>query len=67
MKSIFEKAGVEVTKENRKNIDRLIHSVVCVEYKNCSATWKALKLSLAENESSFVEKIKDTLNSHLIQ
>ena len=41
MKSIFKKVGVEITKENKKEIDKLIHSIVGVEYKNCSATWKA--------------------------
>jgi hypothetical protein len=67
MKDIFEKVEVEVTKENKKDIDRLIHSLVGVEYKNCSATWKAVKSSLTENESSFVDKIKNALNSHPIQ
>ena len=43
MKDVFTKAGVEVIKENRKEIDRIIHSIVVVEYKNCSATWKAVK------------------------
>ena len=61
MKEAFEKAGIEVTKENRKEIDRLIHSIVGVEYKNCSPTWKEVKEHLAENEAAFIEKLKTAL------
>jgi len=61
MKDVFAKAGVEVTKENRKEIDRVIHSVVGVEYKDCSATWKAVKEHLAEDEGAFVEKLREAL------
>jgi molecular chaperone GrpE (heat shock protein) len=61
MNDVFTKAGVEVTKENRKEIDRIIHSIVGVEYKNCSATWKAIKEQLAENEEAFVEKLRKVL------
>lgn len=61
MKNIFEKSGVEVTKENRKEIDRIIHSIVGVEYKNCSATWKAVKEKLDEDEDDFIENLKEAL------
>ena len=33
MKDVFEEAGVAVTNENKKVIDRIIHSLVNVEYK----------------------------------
>lgn len=61
MKDVFTKADVEVTKENRKEIDRVIHSIVGVEYKDCSATWKAVKEHLAEDEGAFVEKLREAL------
>jgi hypothetical protein len=61
MKNIFDKSGVEVTKENRKEIDRIIHSIVGVEYKNCSATWKAVKEKLDEDEDDFIENLKKAL------
>lgn len=61
MKDVFAKAGVEVTQENRKEIDRVIHSVVGVEYKDCSATWRAVKEHLAEDEGAFVEKLREAL------
>lgn len=60
MKEIFLKTGVEVTKENRKEIDRIIHSIVGVEYKNCSSTWREVKNHLSENEDAFIQKLKDT-------
>ena len=62
MKDVFAKAGVEVTKENKKDIDRKIHSIVGVEYKNCSATWKEVKRRIAEDEESFVTMLKEALS-----
>jgi hypothetical protein len=61
MNVLFEKAGITVTKENKKDIDRAIHSIVGVEYKNCSATWKEVKKEIAENEENFVKKLKKEL------
>jgi len=58
MKAVFEKAGIDVTKQNKKDIDRAIHGIVGVAYKNCSATWKEVKKRLAENEDSFVQALK---------
>ena len=61
MKDIFNKAGVEVTKENRKDIDRKIHTIVGVEYKNCSATWREVKKMIAEDEEAFIIMLKEAL------
>ena len=61
LKGIFARAGVEVTKENRKDIDRKIHSIVGVEYKNCSATWREVKRRIAEDEEAFVTMLKEAL------
>jgi len=62
MKNVFAKVVVEVTKENKKDIDRKIHSIVGVEYKNCSATWKEVKRRIAEDEESFVTMLKEALS-----
>ena len=35
MKDVFTEIGIEATKENRKDIDRKIHGLLGVEYKNC--------------------------------
>jgi hypothetical protein len=61
MNDVFDKAGVTVTKENKKDVDRAIHSIVGVEYKNCSATWKEVKKRIAEDEESFVNMLKSKL------
>ncbi|MFC1884376.1 hypothetical protein ACFL2O_06385 [Thermodesulfobacteriota bacterium] len=61
MKDILEDAGVVVTKENKKEIDRLIHNLVDVEYKNCSPAWKAVKEEIKSDErerEAFIKKIK---------
>ena len=58
MKEVFAKAGVEITKENRKEVDRVIHGIVGVEYKSCPETWKAVKVMLAEDEDSFIDALK---------
>lgn len=62
LKAVFEKAGVVVTKENKREIDKAIHSIVGVEYKNCSATWKEVKKRLAEDEDGFITDLKEALN-----
>ena len=62
LKAVFEKAGVVVTKENKSEIDKAIHSIVSVEYKNCSATWKEVKKRLAEDDEAFITDLKEALN-----
>ncbi len=54
LKPIFEKAGIRITSENKKDIDKKIHQIVGIEYKNCSATWKEVKKRITENEENFV-------------
>ncbi|UCD45705.1 MAG: hypothetical protein JSV27_04255 [Candidatus Bathyarchaeota archaeon] len=54
MKDVFSKAGIEVTKENKKALDEAIHSYVGVEYKDCSSTWREVKKKLAEDEEAFI-------------
>lgn len=59
---IFEKAGIEVTGDNKREIDRVIHSIVGVQYKNCPDTWREVKRRIAENEESFVAKLTEECN-----
>jgi molecular chaperone GrpE (heat shock protein) len=63
LKHVFEKAGLEVTSENKRKIDRVIHGIVGVKYKNCSAAWKEVKKRLAEDEEGFVSKLKEALST----
>ena len=61
LNEIFEKAGITITKENKRDIDRVIHKTVGISYKNCSATWKEVKKLIAENEEKFVKTLKNKL------
>jgi len=58
LKSIFEKTGITITKENKRDVDRIIHNIVGVNYKNCPATWKEVKKRIAEDEENFVKQLK---------
>jgi hypothetical protein len=48
-------------KGKQKDVDRAIHSIVGIEYKNCPATWKEVKKRITEDEQSFVNAIKNKL------
>ena len=61
MNWIFEEIGVEATKENKRDMDRKIHELLGVEYKNCSATWKEVKKKLADDEVGFIADLKKAL------
>jgi len=62
---IFKKARINVTSENRKEIDRTIHGIVGVEYKNCPATWMEVKKRIAKDEEGFVSQLKQALGKHV--
>jgi hypothetical protein len=57
---IFRKAGIEVTSENKSEIDEIIHSMVGVKYKNCRDTWREVKEPIANGEAGFVLELKKT-------
>ena len=65
MNEILEEAGVEVTKQNKKDIDRVILGLVDVEYKNCSPDWKAIKEQIKTDDKTknrFIKTLKQELN-----
>jgi hypothetical protein len=61
MSGVLKDVDIEVTKENKKDIDKALHSLVNVEYKNCSSTWKELKKMLQSEEGRkvIVQSLKD--------
>ncbi|MCL5772601.1 MAG: hypothetical protein M1479_10090 [Actinobacteria bacterium] len=63
---IFKELDLEIIKENKKDVDKAIHKIVNVEYKNCPATWKKVKEILrSENKKQkleFIVKLKKELN-----
>jgi hypothetical protein len=68
MRDVLEEAGVEVTKENKKETDEIIHELVNVPYKQCSPAWKGVKERIKADEKSeslFVKELKKRLGSRL--
>jgi hypothetical protein len=61
LRDVFKKAEIQVTTDNKRDIDRVIHGIVGVEYKNCSATWKEVKKKIIEDEDKFVSVLKEKL------
>ena len=55
---VFKKAGIEVTSQNRREVDKVIHSIVGVEHKNCPAAWRKVKKRLAEDEEAFISRLR---------
>ena len=62
MKNVFTRAGIDITDENKRAVDRAIHDLVGVDYKNCSTTWKEVKQRLEDDEESFVSELKQSLS-----
>ena len=65
LQNILKKAEIEVTKENKREIDKVIHTIVSVEYKDCPATWKEVKKRITENEEGFVLILKEEWNKRI--
>ena len=64
MKDVLDEVGVEITAENKKEIDRILHKTVGVEYKNCSPAWKKIKEEILSDEKArerFVRRLKKEL------
>ena len=61
MTDIFSQLGVEITQDNKKDIDRKIHEYLGVEYKNCSETWKLIKERRAADPEKFINDLKTAL------
>jgi hypothetical protein len=60
MKDVFEEAGIEVGPDNKKGVDRRIHEIVGVTYKDCPAAWRAVKEEINDEASreAFVKRLK---------
>ena len=58
LKDIFKLAGIEVSSDNRKEVDRFIHDMVGVKYKDCPKTWREVKKRTSENEEQFISTLK---------
>jgi hypothetical protein len=64
IRGILGEAGVEVTPRNKKEIDRAIHQIVQVDYKDCLETWVRPKGQIIGDEQKkqdFIRKLQDAL------
>ena len=62
---ILKEAGIEVTPGNQKQIDRAIHDIVKVTYKDCPTTWKKLKREIigdARKRRDFVKRLQSAVH-----
>jgi len=64
MKDVLDEVGVTITPASKKEIDRILHEIVGVPYKDCSSAWKRIKEmvkgSPADREQ-FVGKLRNAV------
>ena len=60
---LFTKAGIEVTPQNKKQLDRVIHELVRTNYKDCPTTWREIKKRIAADEDAFASQLRAAWNS----
>ena len=61
LNEVFDKAGIKVEKEKRQKIDKIIHSILGLEYKTpCPVVWKEIKKRIADNKDAFIKELKNT-------
>ena len=66
LKDVLTEAGIEVSPENRKQIDQAFHKIVDVEYKECPVTWKKLKqewLTDEKKKKELAQKLRREIKS----
>ena len=64
LKSVFKKAEIEVTSENKREIDQIIHKIVSVRYKDCPSTWKEVKTHITSDEDGFTAELRAEWKKH---
>ena len=60
---VFSKADIEVTSDNKREIDKIIHGLIGVEYKHCPDVWREIKRCLAQDEAGFVFALQQAWKS----
>jgi ATP-dependent Zn protease len=64
LREVFKKAGIIVTDENKREVDKVIHRIVGVKYKDCAETWKEVKKRISKDEEGFASRLKAEWNKH---
>jgi hypothetical protein len=64
LKDVLAEAGVEVTPANKQDVDRALHGIVMVAYKDCPSAWKNLKGQMANetDRAVVVKKLRKALS-----
>jgi hypothetical protein len=55
---IFQKAGIVLTSQNRKEIEKVIQGIVGMEGKHCPDVWREVKKRINESEPEFISELK---------
>ena len=66
LKDVFNAAGVEATKENRKAVDAAVHELLGVPYTDCPTTWRTFKEKVGDDEkarAAFARKLARRLRA----
>jgi hypothetical protein len=63
LKEVFQKAGITVTPQNRRQTAKIIQEVVGLEHEHCPAVWQQVKKRMAEDEAGFVATLKNAWNN----
>jgi len=59
MTELFTELDIEVTKENRDQIDEIIHDMLSVDYPNSAAVWKMVRKKLdSDDAEGFKQRLK---------
>lgn len=63
MRGLLGEAGIDVSVGSKKQVDRAIHDIVGIHYKDCPATWKSLKQMMAEGDGKqqLIEKLRQAI------
>lgn len=63
LKDVMAEAGIEVTPANKKEVDRALHEIVGVEYKDCPNAWKNVKLRMANaaDRAALAKKLRKAM------
>lgn len=63
LKDVVAEAGIEVTPANKKDVDRALHEIVGVAYKDCPGAWRGLKQEMAKeaDRAAVVKKLRKAM------
>lgn len=61
MQDVFDDIGIEVTKENKKEVDQVIHQMLGIAHKDCPSAWRAIKARRAADENAFMLELRSAL------